>query len=270
MILLSKIGKKNPRHDEQEPEEFDFDFEGENSRTTKNFKPKSPPKSASSDKNPKNLIARMLQGQEQEQSNNDEEFEDIIYPTFGKQQSPSPPEFLEVSEDDEEIKQVQEQRKSKKRRREDGNANGIYEELILKKVKLTIDYDKKALCPSNVFQQRKPIEKELIFNENIMIYVDEEEENRDFIIEEPLFVKALKRLSHLYQVSLETLYETSRQVSDDLEDLEKYLQTQDPNILWNEEEDQDVLQNNQTALKYLRLLKGPERVQKRIQYLQEL
>ena len=265
----------------RQEEEFEFDNE-ENSRTKKSFKPKSPPKSAS-EKSGKFLIAKMLQegqGQRQDAISDDiENFgggEEDIYPTFGNQKQ-TIKNFIEVSADEEvktdsDIIVLEESVRSKKRRREDPTnpeQSQTPEDLILKKVKLTIDYDKKALRPSNVFQQRKPLDQEFIIDENLMIYVDLESENREFIIEESAWLKGLKRLSIQYQVDLESLKETSRKVSDDLDDLERYLESKDAMILWTEEEDQDLLQNNQTALKYLKLLKGQERIQKRIQYLQD-
>ena len=266
---------------QQEEDEFDFDNE-ENSRTKKNFKPKSPPKSAS-DKSGKNLIAKMLQEKQRQEVLDDdiESFndEEDIFPTFGnKQSNPPKKNFIEVNEDSEEVKTdsdiivVEKSSRSKKRQREDisnPEQSQTPEDLILKKVKLTIDYDKKALRPSNVFQERKPLDKEFVIDENLMIYVDVEAENREFIIEEPVLVKGLRRLCSQYQIDFETLQETSKQVSDDLDDLERYLESKDAMILWTEEEDQDLLQNNQTALKYLKLLKGQERIQKRLEYLQD-
>ena len=58
------------------------------------------------------------------------------------------------------------------------------------------------------------------------------------------------------------------QVSWDLEDLEEYLETGDEKILWNHQEDEDLLNKNATALRYLKILKGEARMKRRREFLE--
>lgn len=60
-----------------------------------------------------------------------------------------------------------------------------------------------------------------------------------------------------------------RRVTFDLHDLETYLRDGNDYLLWNDEEDYDLSMGNQTAIVYLRKIKGDRRVEKRLKALVE-
>ena len=68
----------------------------------------------------------------------------------------------------------------------------------------------------------------------------------------------------------ENLMELFGMVSHDCDTLEAYLKSGRTELLWSPEEDNDLLTNNQTALRYLRLGKGEESVNRRRDYLKSL
>ena len=54
-----------------------------------------------------------------------------------------------------------------------------------------------------------------------------------------------------------------------MHDLETYLRDGNDYLLWNDEEDYDLSMGNQTAIVYLRKIKGDRRVEKRLKALVE-
>ena len=59
----------------------------------------------------------------------------------------------------------------------------------------------------------------------------------------------------------------NNRVSYDFDDLEINLRTGRPSILWDPEEDRDLLEGNETAFRYLKTSKGEERMIRRRKYL---
>jgi len=77
----------------------------------------------------------------------------------------------------------------------------------------------------------------------------------------------LKRYSEEYDLPLDEVIEDFNNLSCDIKDLEQFLKTKDITLLWTNQEDNDLLDNNSTALRYLIKIKGPIRVNKRRDFL---
>lgn len=174
---------------------------------------------------------------------------------------------------------IKETRNTKKRRA--AEYEGIFnpDEKELKKVKLNDDYDEDSLQPSDIFRGRKPFNKRKSVPEDFMIYVDIKKGFRQFVqqeIEEEEEeeknpdVTRLAKLSDKYDISINEIALLFKKVSKDFGDLEEYLRRRDPHLLWEPDQDRDLLENDQKAIKYLKALKGDERVHKRREYLLNL
>lgn len=144
----------------------------------------------------------------------------------------------------------------------------------MKQVKHNNDYEDKSLTLNRVFQSRKPKTNAPTF-ESIMVYVDLDQGFRQFVKqemeeeeeEEDEVQIRLKHLAMKYKYDLSDVVTAFSQVSCDFDDLEEFLQTGDQRLLWADEEDADLLEDNKKALKYLVQLKGAEKVHKRKEFL---
>jgi len=146
----------------------------------------------------------------------------------------------------------------------------------IKRVKPSEEYTKRSLVVSEAFKEKKKSPEPWTFDENLTIYVDKARKVRFAIKEQPLVdmekEKEMKRLLSLareYQISFEQLMELFQKVSCDCDDLENYLKSGNEALLWDSQEDKDLIENNTTALRYLRLIKGDERIERRRVFLTE-
>ena len=115
---------------------------------------------------------------------------------------------------------------------------------------------------------------------SIWIHVDYDQEQRQFVKEKEQLVWSdsenrlkrlkLKKIAKKYQIGLNDALRLFHATSGDYEDLEEYLITKNKDILWNEKDDHEVINNNLVALKYMKRIKGEDRVQKRRAYLLRL
>ena len=96
---------------------------------------------------------------------------------------------------------------------------------------------------------------------------NDEEDEIDWEKESEL--RALSTLSKDYNVNFKDILELFQKVSFDLDDLKEYLDTSNENLLWTSEQDNDLLNGDPTAIKYLTEAKGEDRIAKRRQYLME-
>jgi len=143
----------------------------------------------------------------------------------------------------------------------------------MKKVRITTHYDDSSLQLNDVFRDRKhgkPTKN--VDQDNLMVLVDLSKGFRQFVREpeedeREVENRKLRKLAEKYKIAFNEVVLIFRRVSYDYADLEEFLKRKDAKLLWTEEEDSDLLENNYTAIKYLKILKGEERVQKRMNYL---
>jgi len=144
----------------------------------------------------------------------------------------------------------------------------------MKKVRITSQYDDSSLQLNNVFRVRKQgVQTRNGDEENLMVLVDLSKGFRQFVRETPeeeeseVENRKLRKLAEKYKIPLNEIIIVFRKVSYDYADLEEFLKRKDAKLLWTEEEDNDLLENNHTAIKYLKILKGEDRVERRLNYL---
>jgi hypothetical protein len=145
----------------------------------------------------------------------------------------------------------------------------------MKKVRITSQYDDSSLQLNNVFSVRKQGYQSRNGDEgNLMVLVDLNKGFRQFVRENPeeeedreVEKRKLKKLSEKYKIPFNEIVIIFGKVSSDYADLEEFLKRKDAKLLWTDEEDSDLLENNHTAIKYLKILKGDERVDRRVNYL---
>lgn len=167
----------------------------------------------------------------------------------------------------------EETKKSKKRgaAQYGGDIEAIRKEM--KRVRLDDDYLALSLQTTDVFKDRKPIKEQRDIADDLMIYVDFSKGFRQFVKQEieeenPNQIK-LNQICQKYNIPLNEIVVIFKKVSNDFGDLENYLENKDTRILWNEEEDKDLLENDPTAIKYLKKMKGEASIKRRRDYLLE-
>jgi len=115
-----------------------------------------------------------------------------------------------------------------------------------------------------MIQTRLPKKKEDM-DLNIMIFVDDEKGERTFMQNpsRPRLVKIAKE----YKMELKNLLEIFYSLSNDYDDLESLLKHGDDSYVWTPVDDKGLLENDPTAMHYLKLIKGEERINKRKMFL---
>lgn len=71
----------------------------------------------------------------------------------------------------------------------------------------------------------------------------------------------------MVNVPVRTLVEKLEQVSGDLVELDNYIETKDPRILWTQEEDEILKKNNSAELEVLKRYRGAHTIETRKRYL---
>ena len=144
---------------------------------------------------------------------------------------------------------------------------------------LTKDMEKFEQKNKMISTQRLKTHTDINFN--ICICVDYDQESRKFVREEiqsafpnsedQLEQPKLSNIANKYEISMNEALRFFNATSSSYDDLEEYLQTKNTDILWDIEDDYQIIQNNPTVLRYLKKIKGEDRVEKRKKYLlQEL
>ena len=131
-----------------------------------------------------------------------------------------------------------------------------------------------------MYHKGRKTQREQDVDFSIWIYVDCDQGERKFMKEEEQLVWSdsenqlkrlrLRKIAKKYQIELNDALRLFHATSGDYDDLEEYLITQNGDFLWNEKDDHEVINNNLVALKYMKRIKGEERVQKRRAYLLKL
>ena len=149
----------------------------------------------------------------------------------------------------------------------------------LKKVKTTKYFEERSLLISDEFKYKFSAEKEKFKppSKDINVFVDSDHNFRQFVVEssqqteenssQNAIIERLVQIAAKYHMHQEDVLHIFHAVSNDFDDLLLYLKTKNEFIPWEPSEDQDLLENDPTAIRYLRQLKGEERMNRRREYL---
>ena len=145
----------------------------------------------------------------------------------------------------------------------------------LKRVKTDRYFESKSLLISDEFRTKISTDKFDLPQNDIRVFVDHENNFRQFAILEDsqndfnqnLIIEKLSQIASKYKIRQDDVHNIFKSVSNDFDDLQLYLQTKNPFILWESSEDRDLLDGDETAIRYLLQLKGEARIARRRQYL---
>ena len=176
-----------------------------------------------------------------------------------------------------------ENKKETKKRKGAGPERDIYEihHNGIKKVKSIDYYEQNSLIICDAFKQKKTVDLNISENdkEELSVYVDVSGNFRQFVWDEEeefeesqrmsqnYILEKLNAYSKRYKIPVDKINQIFMRVSLHFDDLEAFLRTRDDSILWDPDEDKDILEGDSTALRYLKSLKGADRVIRRREYL---